>query len=515
VTHAYIWGVFIRRKKNKSGSISVYILEKKDGKQNLIKSVGSSSDKSEIIALEEKARKEISRLTNQGILDFGYSTDAHHIESLKKSISNVRIVGTELVLNKLFDDVGFNKIPEAIFRHLVLSRIIYPGSKLRTIEYLSRHHQKHYSVNSVYRYMDKLQDSYKEELQEISYKHTLGLFGGVISVVFYDVTTLYFEISREDELRRIGYSKDGKSHNPQIVLGLLVSKYGYPLAFEMHEGNKYEGYTFIPILNKFKKMFNVSDLTVIADSGLMSRRNVEDLKNNNYKFIIGARIKNETAQIKKDIISRNWEKEKIQYINKHDKTNLIVSYSEKRAKKDKANREKGIERLKTKINSGKLSKQNINNRGYNKFLKIEGEATISLDLSKTEEDTKWDGLKGYLTNTNLEPKQVIDNYHELWHIEKAFRMSKTDLKVRPIYHQKSNRIESHLVISFCSYKIYKELERQLKLKGSEISPERAIEILKSIYGISTTLPISGKNQEIVMANTDEQKEILDIFSIKY
>ena len=507
--------MFIRRKRNKSGSVSIYILEKKGGKQVLIKSVGSSSDDSEILALEAKARKEISNITRQEALEFEYSTDEHHIENLKKSISKVRIVGTELVLNKLFDEVGFNKIPEALFRHLVLSRIIYPGSKLRTIEYLSRHHQEHYSVNSVYRYMDKLQSSYKDELQKISYKHTLGLFGGVISVVFYDVTTLYFEISREDELRKIGYSKDGKSHNPQIVLGLLVNKYGYPLAFDMHEGNKYEGYTFIPILDKFKKIFNVSDLTVIADSGLMSRRNIDDLKRNNYKFILGARIKNETAQVKKEILSRNWEKEKIQHIKKHDKTNLIISYSEKRAKKDKSNREKGIERLRTKINSGKLSKQSINNRGYNKFLKIEGEATISLDLSKTEDDAKWDGLKGYLTNTDLEPKQVIDNYHELWHIEKAFRMSKTDLKVRPIYHQKPKRIESHLIISFCSYKIYKELESQLIEKGSTISPERAIEILKSIYGVSTNLPISGKYQEIILANTDEQKNILDIFNVKY
>jgi transposase len=278
---------------------------------------------------------------------------------------------------------------------------------------------------------------------------------------------------------------------------------------------KYEGYTFIPVLNKFKEMFNITNLIVIADSGLMSKKNIDDLKRNNYEFIIGARIKNETSEIKNDIISRDWEEEKIQLIEKYEGAKLIISYSEKRSKKDQANRDKGIERLKSKIKSGKLSKQSINNRGYNKFLKIEGEATISLDLTKTEEDKKWDGLKGYLTNTNLTPNQVIENYHELWYIERAFRMSKTDLKIRPIYHQKSKRIESHLIISFCSYKLYKELERQLKDKESSISPEKAIDILKSIYGITTVLPISGKYQEIIMANTDEQKEILDLFNIKY
>ena len=503
--------MFIRRKKNKSGTISVYILEKKDGKQNFIKSVGSSSDESEIISLEEKAREEIIKLTNQGVLDFGYSTDEHHIENLKKSISKVRIVGTELVLNKLFDEIGFNKIPEELFRHLVLSRIIYPGSKLHTIEYLSRHHQEHYSVNSVYRYMDKLQNSYKEELQRISYKHTLGLFGGIISVVFYDVTTLYFEISREDELRKIGYSKDGKSHNPQIVLGLLVSKYGYPLAFEMYQGNKYEGYTFIPVLNKFKEVFNISNLTVIADSGLMSKSNIDDLKKNNYKFIIGARIKNETAQIKKDIISRNWEKEKIQFIEKQDDTNLIVSYSEKRSKKDKANREKGIERLRSKINSGKLSKQNINNRGYNKFLKIEGEATISLDLTKTEEDAKWDGLKGYLTNTTLTKGEIIDNYGHLWKIEKAFRISKHDLKVRPIYHRLQRRIEAHITINFAAYKVYKELERQLKEKQSELSPEKVIDIAKTIYQVEIENSKDNLSEKVILLLNEQQKMIAKLF----
>ena len=262
-------------------------------------------------------------------------------------------------------------------------------------------------------------------------------------------------------------------------------------------------------------MFNITNLIVIADSGLMSKKNIDDLKRNNYEFIIGARIKNGTSEIKNDIISRDWEEEKIQLIEKYEGAKLIISYSEKRSKKDQANRDKGIERLKSKIKSGKLSKQSINNRGYNKFLKIEGEATISLDLTKTEEDKKWDGLKGYLTNTNLTPNQVIENYHELWYIERAFRMSKTDLKIRPIYHQKSKRIESHLIISFCSYKLYKELERQLKDKESSISPEKAIDILKSIYGITTVLPISGKYQEIIMANTDEQKEILDLFNIKY
>jgi transposase len=194
---------------------------------------------------------------------------------------------------------------------------------------------------------------------------------------------------------------------------------------------------------------------------------------------------------------------------------LIVTYSEKRAKKDAFNRNKGIERLKNKIRSGKLTKQNINNRGYNKYLKIKGEASIELDLSKLDQDAKWDGLKGYVTNTTLSQDQVVESYRDLWQIEKAFRMSKTDLEVRPIYHQKSKRIESHLIISFCSYKLYKELERQLIEKKVGFSLEKTIDILKSIYAISTVLPQSKQKTEIIMANTNEQKHILEKFNIEF
>ena len=507
--------MFVRKKKNNSGSTSVFILKRENGKQQLVKSMGSSSCVQEIAYLVELAHLEIKELTKQSALQLGYDEDVKHIEYIKKTVGHVRVVGTELVLNKLFDEIGFNEIPEDIFRHLVISRIVYPGSKLKTIEYLARHHQKHYSSSSVYRYLDKLNSSYKASLQQISFKHTQGLLGGDISIVFYDVTTLYFEASKEDELRRLGYSKDGKAHKPQIILGLLVSKGGYPLAFDIHKGNQYEGDTLIPILNTFKSTYRLNRLVVVADSGLLSKANIKQLIENDYEFILGARIKNETTQNKAQMLALDWSKKNVHSLSTQDGLNLIVTYSEKRAKKDAFNRNKGVQRLKDKIRSGKLTKQNINNRGYNKYLKIKGEASVELDLSKMDEDAKWDGLKGYVTNTSLSQDQVVENYRHLWHIEKAFRMSKTDLEVRPIYHQKSKRIESHLIISFCSYKLYKELERQLLEKNVGISLEKAMDILKSIYAISTVLPQSKMITEIIMANTPEQKLILEKFNLPF
>lgn len=507
--------VFIRKKKNKSGSYSFHIVRKDDRKQVLVKAVGSAKNTEDIRKLELLAIQELSKIIRQTELNFIYHQDEQYLSQLKQNIQCIRIVGPELILGKLFDEIGFNQIKEKLFRHLVLSRICYPGSKLNTVEYLLRHHQQFYEIDAVYRYMDKLNNKNREQLQRISYDHTLQLFGGVMSVVFYDVTTLYFEASDEDDLRKIGFSKDGKSQHPQIVLGLLVSTGGYPLAFEMFEGNKFEGQTLLPVIEKFKIKFGLKDIIIVADAGLLSHDNIEKLSRFNYKFILGARIKNETYAIQKNILSQSFKNGQTQVINKEDGMKLIISYSQSRAANDKSNRERGLHRLEKLIKKGKLTKQHINNRGYNKYLKLEGDVIIKINYEKCKEDTKWDGLKGYITNTTLSANEVIENYKQLWQIEKAFRISKTDLKVRPIYHRLKHRIETHLIIAFCSYKIYKELERQLQIKKTNISIDKAIAIMQSIFAVKTTLPVSAKTIEIIIAKTEEQKSLLRHFEIKF
>jgi len=297
------------------------------------------------------------------------------------------------------------------------------------------------------------------------------------------VTTLYFEIDDEDDLRKTGFSKDGKHQHPQLVLGLLVSIDGYPLAYEIFEGNKFGGHTMLPVIEAFKAKYHLVKLVIIADSGLLSHDNINDLQEKGYEFILGARIKAEKKSVKSKILSLNLKNGESQIIVKENNLKLVVSYSESRAKKDRANRERGLKKLEKQIKSGRLTKSNINNRGYNKYLKLEDEIQISIDQEKLSQDQQWDGLKGYLTNTQLSKEETIENYRHLWKIEKAFRISKHDLKLRPFYHRLKRRIEAHICIAFVAYKVYKELERQLKEKNSDLSPEKAIEIAKTIYSI--------------------------------
>lgn len=498
--------MFVRKKPNKSGVISVQVIAKINGKSKLIQTIGSSSNLQEVEALVKKGHHYISRFGGQKTLDF---TDEPSLyKSVLESINSHTEVGTQLLLGKIFDDIGFNVIKDDLFRPLVLSRLVYPASKMKTSDFLDRYRGVDYPVQQIYRYMDKFHYERRELVQQISYQHTKKILGGKVSIVFYDVTTLYFEIDKEDDLRKTGFSKEGKHQNPQILLGLLVSKNGYPLAYDIYQGNKFEGHTMLPVLDLFKQKYDLKQLVIIADSGLLSNANIEDLLVRGYEFILGARIKNEKRDIQQKILSLNLENGESAIVDR-DNLKLIISYSDSRAKKDFENRRKGLLKLEKRIKTGKLTKSNINNRGYNKYLKLEGKIEVAIDLQKFEADRAWDGLKGYLTNAKMSKGEIIENYGHLWQIEKAFRISKTDLKIRPIYHRLQHRIETHICISFVAYKIYKELERLLQKKQSHLSAEKAIDIAKSIYKIKAQTSI-GEVEQILLI-TDEQKNLAQLF----
>ena len=503
--------MFVRKKINSSGSISVQILEKTNRTNKLIQTVGSSKNEIEIERLYNRAFEIIDQLKQQSRFNF-YSNQDESILNFTQQLSNsnIQAVGSQLIFGKLFDSMGFNAIDNKLFKDLVLSRIIYQGSKLKLTEYLKRYENKSISIQRIYRFLDKVHSSYKEQAEDIAFLHTKKVLKN-ITVVFYDMTTLYFESGDEDDFRKIGFSKDGKFQNPQIMLGLLVGEYGYPIGYELFEGNTFEGHTLIPVLEKFQKRFNLLKPIIIADSGLLSKRNIQQLKAKNYEYILGARIRTSDSKLSQEILSLNLnEYNSIGKIKTTDNDNLIVSYTPKRAKKDEYNRTKGLKRLEKKVKSGKLTKDQINSRGYNKYLHLKNEISVEIDYEKFYQDSYWDGLKGYITNTNLSNDAVISNYSNLWQIEKAFRMSKSDLEIRPIYHFTRRRIEAHISISFVAYSIYKELERLLYLYNAPFSVKKAREIIHNIYQIEVTLPDSGVKQKVLLQMDEEQQFLVNM-----
>lgn len=502
--------MFIREKRNSSGSVSVQIISKSTGKYKVVKTIGSSSNEQEIIKFVYLGQQEIERISCQPKLFVSENdTMVEHVFSLLNN-ADIRTVGPEIIFGKIYDHIGFKDISEDLFRHLVIARLAFPLSKLKTIDYVYRFQGLLLDIDAVYRFLDKLSDKLKSQVEQIAFAHTKKVLQGNISVVFYDMTTLYFEASDEDDLRKTGFSKDGKHQNPQIYLGLLVGLGGYAIGYDIFEGNISEGHTLIPFIEKIRKKFDLDKPVVVADAGLLSKNNIKALEDLGYQYILGARIKNEAAKIKKQILNRQLGNGQIMTLKKPDNTRLIVAYATNRAVKDEHNRKRGLRRLEKQIKAGKLTKSSINNKGYNKYLKLIGDVAIEIDYEKFNSDQSWDGLKGYITNTNLNDKQVIENYKNLWYIEKAFRMSKTDLRIRPIYHRLRHRIEAHICISFTAYCIYKELERVLYKEKSTLSLKQSSELTHNMYQINYTLPESKHIKSQLLKMDDQQAELYQI-----
>ena len=304
-------------------------------------------------------------------------------------------------------------------------------------------------------------------------------------------------------------------HHQGSLGGLLVSADGYPLSYSIFNGAQYEGRTMIPIIDDFIQRFNIKDFVVVADSGLLNKTNVDLLRQAGYKYILGARIKKEPSDIVEWILAQ----EKVsctyhEYARKNGER-LILAYSEQRAKKDAHNREKGIERLRKAYSSGVLTKASINRRGYNKFLTISKDVQVVINEEEIENDSRWDGLKGYVTNTDLDAEQVVAQYHSLWYVERAFRVTKGNLEARPIFHFTEKRIEAHICICFIAYKVYKELQRIIALHGGiNLSVDKVIDIAKTIPTIKLNLPYGDAERVKTLFLTDKHQQIKPLFDIK-
>lgn len=298
--------MFVRKKKNRSGTTSIVVVRKSHDRFEEIKTIGISGDSMQIEHLYKQAREwiEIQTGTQDIFKQKAKEQEEKQVtEYLLSNIENVLINGTQLILNQVFKITGFNAIEDEILRQLVIARLSQPMSKSATVDYLKSYYEEDVQLYKIYRYLDKLYNTQQEKIQQISVEHTRKILGGKIGLMFYDVTTLYFESDFGDELRDAGFSKDGKHSQPQVVLGLLVNQDGYPLSYSLFNGSQYEGRTMLPIVEDFVQRFKLEDFVIVADSGLMSKSNISLLESGGYKYIVGARIKNETEEIKKSILS--------------------------------------------------------------------------------------------------------------------------------------------------------------------------------------------------------------------
>lgn len=367
----------------------------------------------------------------------------------------------------------------SVLELMIAERLNEPCSKLASFE-----HQQEYigfsdesmDLHHFYRTLDLLSEE-QESLKSHLFKAQQNLFTTKLDVVFYDVTTLYFDSQKveDDQLRQKGYSKDGKAHKTQVVLGLLVDKMRNPITYQIYQGNTYEGGTMIKALEDLKEKFPIDKVIAVADSAMIDKKNRDYMESSQgIDYIIGDRIKNLPKTIAEELIaSKNQKKvtessSKYTYHEvKHQNRRIICTYSEKRARKDRKQREKLIEKANKLLENPSKLKQS-KKRGAGRFIKQESEEKYSIDLDKIKADQKWDGFKALSTTTDLKPDQVIEKYTDLFEVEHAFRSLKSQLQIRPVYHWTDKRIEGHIAMCFMAYTFLNNIRLSTSLTEKEV-----------------------------------------------
>lgn len=498
----------------KSVQIVENIRKGKKVSQKIVRHVGIAFDDQELQQLQQLAEsiklkledtgqlhlfspEELDKIKTKPVEQEAGNDDDYNVDIRNLTEEQRLIRGIHDVYGALFDDLGYNKVLKnparnkssvEIFRNIALARIANPLSKMGSVDMLEEDFGISLNLDRVYQMMDKLDDSAIEKLNEITYKNTISLFQNKIDIIFFDCTTIYFEAFDEDELRKNGYSKDLKFNQPQVLLALMVTKEGLPVGYRIFEGSKYEGHTLIPMLKEIKEKYILDKIIFVADAGMMNEDNLIELEKAEFKYIVGSRLKNLPNEVKNRILNKenyketkeSQEKYKIAEFN-HKNRRLIVTESEKRAKKDALDRDKAIEKLKEKLSKQKNLKEYLAKRGNKKYLILEGEANISLNQEKIDEESKWDGLRGVITNdSKLTYQEILKQYNNLWQVENAFRVTKHDLKVRPVFHWKPARVKAHFAISFTAYSLVKHLEYRVKLQYKKLSPEKIRQILVKV-----------------------------------
>lgn len=520
----------IRTATTASGATAVQVIRYLYRKRIIVKHIGSAHTKEDIASLKKIANQWIEQETRQQAL---FPSEKKGASLPLVSVDKLRNLGFRYtfayeILTRLLCMFGLRDKEYRLLLDLVLIRIIQPASKLESFALLSELFDIHHDRNDFYRSLPAIVGA-KPAIEKSVIALASTHFSFDFQIVFYDVTTLYFESFTQDEdrldnygnviekgFRKNGFSKDLKFNQPQVVIGLIVNRDGFPISYEIFEGNTFEGDTFIPVITDFKKKHTINSLTVVADAAMISFDNIEKLKENSLSYIVGGRIANlkrsEMEEIKTALIGQTSsedelkKKDNISTRIETERGLLVCDFSFKRYQKDKREMEKQIAKAKLQLEK-KMPVKRI------KFLKNKDKKKTDqiLNIDLIEKTKMLLGIKGYYTNLiGTDNKMIIYQYHNLWQVEKAFRIVKSDLQARPIYHFKKQTIEAHILICFMALAACKYMELKTKRSTKVI-----IKLLKQVTDARILNTLT--NEEIILRSeiSTEMGKILEILSLSH
>jgi hypothetical protein len=493
---------FIRKVRTSSGATAVQIVDKRGGVRRIVAHLGSAHDEVELAVLMQAARERL----NEGQAELDLGLDA----AVQTSPGRARVVTTASqvlwdVLVEAYRFLGFDVLKDEAFMKLVLARIIEPTSKADTIRVLEDVGIAAPHLNTLYASLRRSQErDYRDVLARRCLAHSART-AGTSAMIMYDVTTLHFENEDEDDLRKVGMSKERRV-DPQVQVGLLVDPGGFPLEVHLFEGNKAETTTLIPVLTEFQQRHGVTDLVVVADAGMLSAANLNALEDAGFSFIVGSRLTKAPYDLA-DHFQRKGnhfedgqilESTRVMGTGKNARDRRIVyQWSFKRNKRDDRNINLMIAKAE-KIAAGTVPLRKA------RFLKVSG-ARKELDQATIDRARQLAGLKGYVTNlptATMSGQAIISAYHDLWRVEQSFRMTKSDLKARPVFHRQREAIEAHLTIVLAALAVSRYLQ-----EAAGVSIKKIVQTLRPLR--SVVIDIDGHQITAYPTIPPEARAILD------
>ena len=550
--------MFIRKKVRYDGKIALQICDtwRENGKvrQKVLRHVGTAdaSDKETIdrymiaaefhkseLEKEQKVRQlatapdlpfrisEFPPVTNPMIDQPVQDEPEELLINASRLVEQTRVIeGIHAVFGAALDKFGLEtllgKRQYSVLRELIMARIALPSSKLKASQNLAKKFNVDVPVERIYRLMDAL-EAQEDPVQAALFSAFRPLIGESVEVLFFDVTTLYFESDSEDDLRRFGFSKDQKTHLTQVVLALASTKEGLPVGYKLFPGNTAETSTLLKAIEEWQKTLQIDQITIVADRAMMSEANISLLEASKLKYVIAAKLKLLPKDMREKILSRDNERTAFQKeddtlaIQEHlyEGRRLIVSHSTKRARKDARDREQILKKLHSKIGAKGSTKKLVTNRGYLSIIKEEGYSRVSIDEEKVAAAARWDGLHGVITNIQERPQEeVLSLYRRLWVIEESFRINKHTLEMRPIYHHVPRRIKAHILLSYITFGLCRYVQKRVAIQSEELSIDKIrselIDVQYSILRDEKT----GCTYRLPSKMTVEVRKLYSIFNLK-
>jgi len=449
----------VRKIKTGSGKFALQVVSGVSGNLKIHKHIGSYSNKFEMESLLGKAKDYIEAKSGQ--------------ENLFSNISNLNFSEIAILeskplfaynfLSSIYSRLGFDKFGDEVLKDLVIARIFAPSSKNEARDFLFDSFERKYSLKTIYRHLkDTFDDRFKEFIQDKLIDFAKKDLGDSLRLILYDVTTLYFDSQAKVGLKDFGFSKDHRPSDTQVVVGLVTNKDGFPLYFDVFKGNTFEGHTFLVTIEKVIKLLNNPKIIVVADAGMLSKINIEDLDKRSIGFIVGARVSNLPATLINKVSKRLNKKDRKASFFDYNNFRLVCQYLTTRANKDRSDRQKQVQKAQNAINKP----SEVTSRF--RFLKKSDEEKYIINQDLILKSEKLEGIKGYITNTKLTKKEIIEKYHNLWRIENCFRVTKSDLEARPIFHHLDETIKAHLVIVFAGLAITRFIEIKTNLSIKKV-----------------------------------------------